>query len=504
MPKTLVSAVRQVACRAPEAIALEWRAVRWTYRDLMDATDRVSGVLTAAGLEPCGRVALLLRNSPQYVAAYYGVMAAGAVAVPLNAQERAPVLARQIEHSGASVLIGDPAHPEWASLRGAVAERVAVVELTLCEDAGALDRLAADLAAARLAVAADVAPPAPADLAAIIYTSGTTGRPKGVMLSAENLLANAEAIASYLRLTPDDRGLCVLPFHFSYGNSVLNSHLLAGARLVLDDNLAYPHLTLRRIGEAGITGFAGVPSTFALLLGRCNLQEFDLRSLRYLTQAGGAMPLALIERLRSELPWAELFVMYGQTEATARITYLPPERLPDKAGSVGLPVPGVEIQIRSATGPVAAGEVGEVHVRGPNVMLGYWRDPEATAAALRDGWLATGDLGRLDDEGFLYLEGRLVDMIKVGAYRVSPLEVEEALATLPGVQEVAVVGIADPLLGQAVKAVIVPRPDAALDVRQVKAHCRAQLASYKVPKEVELVSELPRTASGKVQRFQLA
>ena len=343
------------------------------------------------------------------------------------------------------------------------------------------------------------------DMAVLLYTSGTTGRPKGVMLSHGNLVANNVAIQAYLQLVPEDVGLTVMPFHFSYGNSVLHTHLAAGATLLLEDNLAYPLKVVQRFEREKVTGFSGVPSTFAILMSRCRLEDFDLGSMRYLTQAGGAMTRAAIQRMRELVPSAKFWVMYGQTEATARLTYLRPEHLDARLGSVGIPLDGIEIEIRNEQGEVLPpGQTGELCARGPNIMLGYWKDEEATRQAVVDGWLHTGDLAHRDEAGFLYIDGRLVDMIKVGSFRVSPLEVEEALATLPGIAEMAVASMADELLGQAIKAVIVLRDGAALDERQVKAHCRAHLASYKVPKVVEFVRELPRTSSGKVQRFKLS
>jgi acyl-CoA synthetase (AMP-forming)/AMP-acid ligase II len=342
------------------------------------------------------------------------------------------------------------------------------------------------------------------DLATIMYTSGTTGNPKGVMLSHRNLRANADAIIHSLELTRQDHTLCVLPFYFSYGNSVLHSHLLCGARLTLEDNFAFPRLMLQRIQDEGISGFAGVPSTFALLLSRQRLEDFDLSRLRYVTQAGGPMPRPLLEELRKRLRAARVFVMYGQTEATARLTCLPPEDLDSKPGSVGVPVTGVEIDIREETRSLPPGGVGEIFVRGPNVMLGYWNDAAASADVLRDGWLRTRDLGYMDQDGYLYLVGRATDMIKTGAFRVSPQEIEEVIAAIEGVEDAAGVAIPDEVLGQAVKAVVVPRPGADLTVMAVKAHCRANLASYKVPKAVEFATALPRTSSGKVQRFKLA
>jgi acyl-CoA synthetase (AMP-forming)/AMP-acid ligase II len=216
------------------------------------------------------------------------------------------------------------------------------------------------------------------------------------------------------------------------------------------------------------------------------------------------MARPLIERLRTELPRVQLFIMYGQTEATARLTYLPPAQLSAKFGSVGVAVPGMEIDVQLDGRSLAPGEVGEICARGSSIMQGYWNDATATHEVLRDGWLRTGDLGHRDADGFLFIDGRSVDMIKVGAFRVSPQEIEEVIAAVPGVEEVAVAAIPDELLGQSVKAVIVKRDGADLDERAVKAHCRQNLAAYKVPKLVEFVSVMPRTSSGKIQRFKLA
>jgi acyl-CoA synthetase (AMP-forming)/AMP-acid ligase II len=252
-----------------------------------------------------------------------------------------------------------------------------------------------------------------------------------------------------------------------------------------------------------VTGFSGVPSTFSLLLTRTKLASYDLSSLRYVTQAGGPMAPALTQRLRSALPDARLFVMYGQTEATARLTWLPPERLDEKLGSVGIPIHGTRLEIRRDDGqPADQGEVGEVWAHGDHVMIGFLNDPAATRAVIKDGWLKTGDMGRLDRDGFLFLVGRRSDMIKTGAHRVHPNEIEEVIAEIPGVAEVAAVGVHDEILGQVVKAFVVA--DSALSPEDIKAHCRERMATYKVPKQVDLVSSLPKTASGKVQRVRLA
>jgi acyl-CoA synthetase (AMP-forming)/AMP-acid ligase II len=285
---------------------------------------------------------------------------------------------------------------------------------------------------------------------------------------------------------------------------VLHTHIAAGASIFIENNFVFPHAVVERLSSERATGFAGVPSTFALLVTRVRLADYDLSSLRYVTQAGGPMAPALTTCLRSALPHCRLFVMYGQTEATARLTYLPPERLDEKLGSVGVPVRGCEIEIRLEDGRRAArGDAGDVWVRGPNIMLGYWRDPEATAAALQNGWLKTGDVGYLDGDGFLFLLGRRSDIIKTGAHRVHPKDVEDVIAEFPGVQEVAVIGVEDEILGEALKAFIVAVPGATPGLREIKAWVRSRLAAYKVPKDLELVTALPKTPTGKVRRGEL-
>ncbi|OGA76868.1 MAG: hypothetical protein A3G27_19760 [Betaproteobacteria bacterium RIFCSPLOWO2_12_FULL_66_14] len=509
MATNLVELLESVALRRPRDIALEWHGSRWLYRDLSTSAACVAAALARLGIGRGERVALLTKNCPQYAALYYGTLAAGCVAVPLNALEQANVLVRQIVHSGARIAFGDENLPQWRELAAQLHMHSIPARPLAIEDCPqAASRFIQALSPSPGGVedtAGRAMPSDPGTLACILYTSGTTADPKGVMLSHGNLFSNTASITAYLNLSRADVGLCALPFHFSYGNSVLQTHLAAGARLVIEDGLAFPHVILQQLQDRAVTGFAGVPSSYAMLLSRCRLAQFDLRALRYLTQAGGPMPRHLVQQLRSELPHALLYLMYGQTEATARLTYLPPARLEHKPGSAGIAVPGVEISIRRSDGAeMPAGEIGEICARGPNIMLGYWRNAGATAAALREGWLCTGDLGYRDAEGYLYIVGRAVDMIKAGAYRISPQEIEEVIAALPGVEEVCVSGVPDPLLGQAVRALIVPRSGHPLDERTVKAYCRRLLAPYKRPQVVEFASALPRTASGKLQRYKVA
>jgi len=500
----LADRVAAIALSEPRRIALVQGAQRIDYGTFVDAARRFAGFLRAAGCRPGDRVALIVPNRIEAAIAWYGAWIAGAAVVPLNAQARARDFAPWLRHADVRVLVHEAAGRDAIAAAAELSEPPLRVVLDAAAGEGANGDGAVGWTQALESAPLESEPVDPSALAAILYTSGTTGAPKGVMLSHANFAANVEAIVAYLALTGEDSIVSILPFYYSYGASVLHTHLAVGARLVIEPNLVFPHLIVETLARERVSGFSGVPSTYALLLDRVPLANYDLGALRYLTQAGGAMAPALAARLRAALPGTALYVMYGQTEATARLTYLPPDRLDDKPGSAGIAIPGVRIAIRDEAGqPLPPGADGEVWAQGPGVMRGYWNDPEASAAVLQDGWLRTGDLGRLDADGFLFLAGRRSDMIKTGAHRVHPLDVEEAIAELAEVAEVAVVGVDDATLGQAIKAVIVPAAGAAPDADRVKAHCRARLAAYKIPKQVQFVAALPKTASGKIRRALL-
>jgi acyl-CoA synthetase (AMP-forming)/AMP-acid ligase II len=492
----LVECLRRHAGVTPAADALIDGTRRVSYAELYTLAASIAAGLAAAGVRPGDRVASLFPHGPEAVAAIYGTWLAGAVSVPLNPLARAHELAIAVAHAEARVLLHEPGQREVSAL----ANEPGLGQTRILP----LDELSG--LAAGTEPGLQTPPGAAADeLAMLIYTSGTTGRPKGVCLTHANLAANTRAIVRYLGLTARDRVLSVLPFNYAYGNSVLHTHLAVGASIVLEKNLVFPRAVVETMQRERVTGFSGVPSTFALLLSRGNLDETRLDALRYVTQAGAAMAPGMIEKLVAALPGVGIYVMYGQTEATARLTYLPPARLHDKLGSAGIPVDGVELQVRDGQGRVLpAGEQGEVWARGPNVMRGYWRDEAATRNVLHEGWLRTGDFGQLDAEGFLFLAGRRSDIIKTGAHRVHPLEVEEAICTLPGVIEVAVTGVEDEILGQAITAFVVADPATPLTIERVKARCKELLASYKIPKHVEFRASLPRTSSGKVRRMDLS
>lgn len=435
------------------------------------------------------RVALLIENSAEYAVSCYGVWLAGGIVVGLNTALKSGDLLWQIAHCEASAVIAEAKYWQTLDLSESIAERSIIVgSSTWIESTTKIGIEKPDVA-----LSSDAS-------AQIIYTSGTTGKPKGVLLSHGNLAANIEAIQRYLEIRTDDVALCVLPFFYSFGNSVLHSHLTLGSTLVLENSLMYPQMVVNQIQQRGVTAFYGVPSTYYILLARAQLNVEALATLRYCAQAGGAMDPARIERFCAELPALKFVVMYGQTEACARLSWLPPPERVRKSGSVGLPIAGVEFCVRDESGvDLEAGQIGEVCARGPNIMSGYWRDAEATRQALRDGWLHTGDMGYRDADGYLFLIGRSKEMIKSGAHRISPREIEEIIAAVPGVNDVAVIGVEDELLGQTIQACVIANEDETLR-RLILRTCRDNLPLYKMPKTIAFYKEFPRTASGKIQK----
>jgi acyl-CoA synthetase (AMP-forming)/AMP-acid ligase II len=504
MHNSLVEYLRRSVERYPDAEAVVYRERRVSYGQLWRDICALAAFMKQNGLERGDRVAILLENSPEYIAAYYAALMAGAVAVGMNTISKARDLHNWLMHCDANWLIADARHPELNEVLKTANPKPQLIIV----GSGAVDGQAASWD--DITSSTDYRPVLFQDidrnhLGAIIYTSGTTGRPKGVTLSHGNLASNVESILAYLQLTPEDRCLNVLPFYYSYGASVMHTHLAVGATLVLENSLVYVHNVIGRMQSERITGFSGVPSTYALILSRVRLDSYDLAGLRYMTQAGGGMSPAHIKRLREEIPHVRFFVMYGQTEATARLAYLPPEKLEQKLGSAGIAIPGVKLEIRDEQGKcVPAGVVGEIYASGPNIMAGYWNDPKATAEVIKDGWLRTGDIAYMDNEGYIFIQGRESDIVKSGGHRINPADIEETISEISEVSEVAVVGVDDEILGQVIKAIVVLRPDARLSATEIKAHCLRRLPGYKVPKHVEFNTELPRTASGKVRRFLLA
>lgn len=514
---TLDADLRRAAAVAPGKEALVAGDRRMTFAELDDAASALAARLRALGTERGDRVAILLPNGAEAAVAIYGTLRAGAAFVPLNPTIKADKLAYVLGDCEATAVVTDEQLTPLAEK--AAAEAPSIREVLPAVDArGTRSCSAASVSwpggtRSRPAPATNAASrrgPISVDLAAIVYTSGSTGRPKGVTLTHANMTFAAASIVQYLGMRADDRVLCVVPLSFDYGLYQLLMCVRVGATLVLERGFAFPGRVLELLAAERVTGLPVVPTIFQVLTAALGDSVPELPELRFLTNTAAALAPATIAALRAAFPQARLYSMYGLTECK-RVSWLPPEQLDVRPESVGIPIPGTEVWIEDDAGErLPPGEVGELVVRGAHVMQGYWNDPDATAERLRPGrwpWervLATGDLFRQDDEGFLYFVGRRDDILKSRGEKVAPREVEAALHAAEGVRMAAVVGAPDRLLGQAIVAYVVPAEDADLTPTALRRHCANRLEDYMVPARIELRESLPTTPNGKVDRRKLA
>ena len=336
------------------------------------------------------------------------------------------------------------------------------------------------------------------DLALIIFTSGSTGSKKGVMLTHKNIRANTESIIEYLELTENDRIEVVLPFFYCYGLSLLHTHLRVGGSMVLNNSI-FLGSVIKEINQYQCTGFAGVPATYQILINRTNFLERDFPSLRYFAQAGGKLANKFITMIVDAFFQKLFFVMYGATEATARLSYLSPHLVKKKLGSIGKGIPGVTLEVLDEDDkPIRPGEVGEITAKGENIMKGYYNDLEATNKVLKNGRYYTGDLATIDEDGFICIVGRSSNIIKSAGYRISPQEIEDIVVSVNGVLSCVVVGLPDDIMGEAVVAVVETKEPSEKLKTEIILTCNRDLPSYKVPKNVVFIHNFPLNSSRKV------
>jgi acyl-CoA synthetase (AMP-forming)/AMP-acid ligase II len=458
----------------------------YSYGELIQAVETTSSWLESSGCRKGERVVLLADNTYFWVVAYLSTLRAGLVSVPLPAS----VPAAELEYILAET------QPVLGFVQDRYSEtyRNQLTRLPLCH--------ALEPGESRLCGHAETDAN---DLASLMFTSGSTGRPRGVMVSHRNIVANTESIVAALGLSASDRIMAVLPFHYCFGLSLLHTHLRVGGSIVVDRRFMFPEAVLQRMAETKCTGFAGVPSHYQILLRKSGLRKMLFPNLRYVQQAGGHLAPTFVRDLREALPQVDIFIMYGQTEATARLTTLPPAMLDSKEGSVGKAIPGVRISVLDESGfPVEPGETGEVVAEGDNVTLGYWHEPEQSSQTFRDGRLYTGDCGRLDANGYLYLSGRRKDFLKLGGKRISGQQIEDMLLEYDEIVEVAIVAMPHEILGETACAFVVPRPGHSDGLRdRVTAFCRAHIPRAFTPAEIIVVPSLPKSTSGKVMKWAL-
>jgi len=478
-----------LADAAPDGTALVDSGERYTYGQLRSAAGRLAAELAALDLPEGSRVGLLGPNSFFWVAAYLAVMKLGHVAVPFSDKLTPDDVRRNAGLVGCAAVFAD----RRARRRFAAALGDGIAVLT---DEALLSGREPCWPGSR-----------PVDLnadAVLMFTSGSTSRPKAVRVTHGNIQANTDSIITFLDLRGYDRVLVILPFFYCYGASLLHTHLRRGGRVVLCNSFAFPETALDLIEREECTVLAGVPSSFQLLLRASTFAQRALPSLRLIQQAGGKLPPVLVGELLAAKPAAELFVMYGQTEATARLSYLPPDKLRDKPGSVGKGIPGVQLRVLDRDGePVAPGERGEIYATGANISPGYYGDAAGSAAKFTRYGLRTGDLAVVDDDGYIFIVDRRDDFIKSWGHRVSSQEVEAAALRMEQLVSAAVIGVPDNEAGEAVTLFVTARPGAVVTQDEVLAICRQHLPKYMVPRSVVILDALPLNASGKIAKPRL-
>ncbi len=510
----LQSFLEDSAKRYPHKTALVCKDLRLTYEEINSRANHLAALLRSQGIQRGDRVAIFLDNSVEAVISIFGTLKADAVFVVLNPLLKTPKLKFILNNCSVKTLISDQ-----SKLNAAVDVLVTILGLQSVICTGYGKKIKRDAHSNIIAWAEIEAFPAAEgllksgnidmDLAAIIYTSGSTGIPKGVMLTHHSMIAAATSITSYLENTPEDIIMNALPLSFDYGLYQVLMAFKFGGTVVLEKSFVYPHNVIRKMANEKVTAFPGVPTMFAIMLRMNDLRRYDLTSLRYITNTAAALPLKHIRFLRDAFPQAKIYSMYGLTECK-RVSYLPPGELDRRPESVGKCMPNMEGWIVDEEGNrLGPGKVGELVVRGANVMKGYWGDPQGTEELLKQGILPgekvlyTGDLFKTDEEGFLYFVRRKDDMIKTRGERVSPREVEKAIQELEGIDEVAVVTLPDEILGRAIKAFIVPSNGYRLTEQNILSHCKKVLEEFAIPKYIEFRDTLPQNTSGKIDKLLL-
>ena len=432
-------------------------------------------------------IILISQNSVFFLIAYLGIMKSGNVCVPLN-----PV----IEQENLNFII-KATESKTFFVTHRISEKYLLPDTKIINEPDLLVLI-------NSVTLADNSLPEKFDdnrLAQILFTSGSTGLPKGVMLSHKNLIANTDSIVEYLKLTSDDIIEIVLPFYYCYGLSLLHTHLKVGGSVVLNNNFVFLGSVLGDLDKYKCTGFSGVPSHYQILLRKSkSFKSSKFPSLRYFTQAGGKLHNVFIQEIIEAFPQKKFFVMYGQTEATARLSYLPPELLQTKLGSIGKGIPNVTLEVFDKNDqPVKYDEVGEIVAKGDNVMLGYLNDPEGNKVTLRNGWLRTGDIAKKDEDGYIYLVAREKEIIKVGGKRISPKEIEEVIVAIPEVVDCTIEGVYDEILSEAIKATVVltDNTDEIKAKEKILSTCRNKLVLYKIPQIIEFKKKLDVNLAGK-------
>lgn len=487
----ILEKLKRYAEETPNATALVFDGRQWSYADMYAGAEKIASYLTERGIRQGDIVAQYMLNSDYFMLVYYGVQLTGATVMPVNTKLVGREVAYIFEHSQAKGLIYDE------SLEDTVGSTGSKFELSLN-----VEEIKAIVSDER--VQYEVPKIEASDVAVVMYTSGTTGKPKGVMLSHDNIIQTAEIWSESMKMTAKDRMFICTPLFHCAGSHVfaVPTHSVGGA--VIIEEAFSPVETLGKLVATEATIFFGVPAMYTILLNKPELADYSFNHLRLFCYGAAPMPYELVKRLKDAFPKVAVQNLYGQTENSPATSSLLDDAALIKIGSVGKPLARTKVKLVDPNGEeVPVGEVGEICVKGPQVMLGYLRAPEETAKTIVDGWLYSGDLGKFDEEGYLYIVDRKKDMIIRAGENIYPIEVEEVLYQMPEILEAAVVGIPHEVYGEVPKAFVVTKDGYSLTEDTVVAFCKERLAMYKLPYEVEFMNELPRNASGKVLKHVL-
>ena len=494
------------ARKLPHKIALVSRGKRLTYRMIEEQSSRLASGLISLGLQRGERAVICLENSPEAIISIYAILKAGGVFVVIDSKSPIPVLNSILSDAEARFLITDNRRPQTKeSLKAPQPDFIVII---VDGHKGLTHSHLKTLSWTELIEKAQLPASFPrlldTDLACLIYTSGSTGNPKGIICTHRNMVAAARSIIQYLENTLDDVILDVLPLSFDYGLYQVIMCFMFGGTVVLEASLGYLEDIMTAIEKEKVTGFPIIPTISAMMLRLKKFPAERLKSLRYITNTGAAWPVSHIRRLRQLLPRVKLYSMYGLSECK-RVSYLPPELIDKYPESVGIPIPNLEVAIVDRRGkPVPPGKTGQLVVRGPMVMQGYWRDDELTKKVFRNGrypeerWLWTGDLFRQDENGLLYFVGRFDRQIKSFGLRVNLAEIERVISSLNEVSEVAAIPFPDELGGEVVGVFVVKKKESRLDEKRLRQLCQQQLEPHKIPRYIWFVDSLPKTDNGKI------
>ncbi|QPR68038.1 long-chain fatty acid--CoA ligase [Lysinibacillus macroides] len=491
MTMYMTDILENYAVQQPKAMATIYNGNKLSYHEFYERVERFAAYLQQQDYQKDDVIALYTLNSDLFLIAYLGVQLAGFVVMPINTKLAAPEVEFIVNHSEAKGLIYDERIEEtFKDISYEFQHAISLQEMTAIIEQDQGVRKAVQLA--------------PHDTAVVMYTSGTTGKPKGVMLTHQNIAATACIWSESMQMSNKDRMFICTPLFHCAGLHVFAMPMFYQGGTVIIEEAFTPTKTLAQIATTAATIFFGVPSMYTIILNTPGFKEHSLHHLRLLCYGAAPMPYELVKQIKEAFPNVKVQNLYGQTENSPAATSLLDSDALTKIGSVGKPLAQTEVWVVDSEGnPVPAGEVGEICVKGPQVMKGYLRNPEETARTVKNGWLYSGDLGRFDKEGYLYIVDRKKDLIIRGGENIYPIEVEEVLYQIPEVLEAAVVGLPHEVYGEVPKAYVVLKEGKSIEETTILSYCQTQLAKYKVPYEIEFLAELPRNASGKVLKHTL-